>query len=617
MGVLYEHLGRLRAISARMFFIVLFVAGGLAVADAEAIGLRPVLDSFGDAPSQGLVHALRDWYSLFILVGVAVGLLLGTVAMVLFIRRRDERARAALADANAVVAAIFAQSDDVILRVKGGVASVSPSISTLLGYDVEEMRSIALAELVHPDDLTTVNAAYRSLTDARLRAEVSYRLLHKNGAEVSVEAVFGRVIGTGEPEYIITIRDVTQAKRDARALQLATRHAQDAEAATVEANRAKSDFLAAMSHEIRTPLNAILGFADFMMTADDLPLHARRNAALIKSGGDALLKIVGDILDVSQAETRTLRLDPRPFALPLLIDDCVALVEGAAVAKQLALKVDLTGRFPTGVMGDEGRIRQILLNLLANAIKFTTQGSVTVRVGYDGPPTGNRILFQVSDTGMGIADEDIPCLFQRFRQVDGTMRRAHGGTGLGLAVSKMLVELMGGSIGVASVKDTGSTFWFTLSLASAPLVLTAAEPAAALPVRGFDILLVEDVPINQELARAILEAKGHRVDVVSDGADAIMAVENIAYDLVLMDIQMPYVDGFTATRAIRALSEPMCSVPIIALTANVLREHVEAAHAAGMNDFIPKPIVLETLVATVDRVGRSQRNAPVAMRRGA
>ena len=148
-------------------------------------------------------------------------------------------------------------------------------------------------------------------------------------------------------------------------------------------------------------------------------------------------------------------------------------------------------------------------------------------------------------------------------------------------------------------------------------MLTAAEPAAALPVRGFDILLVEDVPINQELARAILEAKGHRVDVVSDGADAIMAVENIAYDLVLMDIQMPYVDGFTATRAIRALSEPMCSVPIIALTANVLREHVEAAHAAGMNDFIPKPIVLETLVATVDRVGRSQRNAPVAMRRGA
>ena len=287
------------------------------------------------------------------------------------------------------------------------------------------------------------------------------------------------------------------------------------------------------------------------------------------------------------------------------------------MAKQLALKVELVDRFPTGLMGDEGRIRQILLNLLANAIKFTAQGGVTVRVGYDGQAPGNRILFQVSDTGIGIADEDVPCLFQRFRQVDGTMRRAHGGTGLGLAVSKMLVELMGGSIGVTSVKDTGSTFWFALSLASAPLLLTAAAPAAAPVPRGLDILLVEDVPINQELARAILEAKGHRVDVVSDGADAIMAVENIAYDLVLMDIQMPHVDGFTATRAIRALPEPVRSVPIIALTANVLREHVEAAHAAGMNDFIPKPIVLETLIATVDRVGRDMRSERGDMRWGA
>ena len=615
MGMLYEPLRGLFAIGVRALAVVIFVAAGFAFAEADAIGLRPVLDSNGDQPSSRSAQARRDCDPRLAAGGLLAGLLLGLGAAFVFVRHRDRLSQAAIDEANALAEAIIAQSGDVVLRVKGGVSSFSPSVRDLVGYDPVEMRTIAMAELIHPDDLADVVAAYASLNDDRTRTALSYRLLHRNGTEVSVEAVFGWLgEAAGEPDYIVTIRNVTQARRDAQALQLATAHARNAEAVAVEANRAKSDFLAAMTHEIRTPLNAILGFADLMMTAQDLPAHARRNAALIKGGGDALLKIVGDILDVSQAETRTLRLDPRPFALPLLIDDCIALVEGAAIAKQLALKVELVDRFPTGLLGDEGRIRQILLNLLANAIKFTAQGDVTVQVGYDRGAAGNRILFQVSDTGIGIADEDVPCLFQRFRQVDGTMRRAHGGTGLGLAVSKMLVELMGGSIGVTSVKDTGSTFWFSLSLASAPLLLSAAVPAPA-PASGcLNILLVEDVPINQELARAILEAKGHRVDVVSDGADAIMAVENIAYDLVLMDIQMPYVDGFTATRAIRALPEPVRSVPIIALTANVLREHVEAAHAAGMNDFIPKPIVLETLIATVDRVGRDVRSHQGEMR---
>ena len=197
------------------------------------------------------------------------------------------------------------------------------------------------------------------------------------------------------------------------------------------------------------------------------------------------------------------------------------------------------------------------------------------------------------------------------------MRRVHGGVGLGLAVAKGLVELMGGAIGVTSIKDAGSTFWFSLSLASVPLVLAAAEPLATSASRGLDILLVEDVAINQELARAILQAKGHKVDVVGDGAAAIMAAENLTYDLILMDIQMPFVDGYTAARAIRALPKPAGGVPIIAMTANVLREHVEAARAAGMDDFIQKPIELETLITTIDRVGSYARNRHGDQRRDA
>ncbi len=603
-------------VGARILAVAALVLTGGTFATADTIGLRPVLDGAADGASAG--DLARVQFGLLPAVGGLVsGMLLGLAVAVLMVRRRERRHRASLRDALAFGETLIAQSFDVVLRINADVPFFSPRIGTLVGYDQEEMRTIAMAELIHPDDLARVIAAYNGLNDKQTRAELSYRILHRSGAEVTVEAIFQRIVdANGAPEYLATIRDVTQARSHAQDLQRATRQAQHAEAAAIEANRAKSDFLAAMSHEIRTPLNAILGFADLMLQADDLPAAARRNTALIKGGGDALLKVVGDILDVSQVETGALRLELRPFALPLLIDECIALVEGAAVASRLALKVELVDRFPTGLMGDEGRIRQILLNLLANAIKFTAQGGVTVRVGYDRTAGTNRILFQVTDTGIGIAAEDIPCLFQRFRQVDGTMRRAHGGTGLGLAVSKMLVELMGGSIGVTSTKDSGSTFWFSLALASAPLVLSAAEPPAAKESPGFHILLVEDVAINQELARAILETRGHRVDVVGDGADAIMAVENIAYDLVLMDIQMPFVDGFTATRAIRALPEPVRSVPIIALTANVLREHVEAAHAAGMNDFIPKPITVESLLTTVERVGREVRSRQADMRVG-
>ena len=547
---------------------------------------------------------------------VLVGTALGGAIVAFLARRRIRRLSRALAHSDRTYEQLAEQAGVVVFRMGRDLSMMSASIHDLVGYTREEMRTIAFVELIHPDDLPCVVAAFHSLSVEHPRARLVYRLLHRDGAVVSVAGTFGRLdVPDGEFETTVTIRDITDSLKEAEAVRIASKAAIDAQAMADDANRAKSDFLASVSHEIRTPLNAILGFADLLLGSSDLPVGARRKVERIKGGGDALLMIVSDILDFSQAESGALQLDPRPFALPLLIDECIALVESPAIAKHLALRVELIDRFPTGLLGDEGRLRQILLNLLNNAIKFTPQGSVTVRIGYDRTSGVDRILFQVTDTGIGIASEDLPCLFQRFRQVDGTVRRTYGGTGLGLAISKMLVDLMDGSIGVSSTKGNGSTFWFSVVLPPASLVIAtgASLPPVKRP-RGLGILLVEDVPINQELARAILEAHGHVVDVVADGADAIMAVEDKAYDLVFMDVQMPYVDGFTATRAIRSLPSSASRVPIVAMTANVLREHVEAAYAAGMNDFIGKPVSIEALLAILDRVGQDALRQPVETR---
>ncbi len=410
-------------------------------------------------------------------------------------------------------------------------------------------------------------------------------------------------------DALLLDREASLRRMEASLLEAETARRR-AEAEADRANRAKGDFLASVSHEIRTPLNAILGFSDLLLAESDLSAASRRKAERIRSGGAALLSVVNDILDVAQADSGALRLEPRPFALPLLVDECLALVEAAAVAGDLALHVELDDRLPAGVLGDDARLRQVLLNLLNNAIKFTPRGSVSLRIGLDAPD--GPVRFTVTDTGIGIDAADLPNLFQRFRQVDGTIRRAHGGAGLGLAIAKALVELMGGAIGVASTKDVGSTFWFAIDLPAAPLTLRGWPRPSGTPLRALDILLVEDVKINQELVRAVVEARGHRVDVVGDGADAIMAAADHAYDLVLMDLQMPYVDGLSATRAIRASPDPRGRVPIVALSANVRADRTAAALAAGMDGCLAKPLDLDALDAVLEGVARGSLGASAA-----
>lgn len=397
----------------------------------------------------------------------------------------------------------------------------------------------------------------------------------------------------------------------------ALRHARDtADAARLEAERAsaaKTDFLAAMSHEIRTPLNAVIGFTDLLATSEGLEPGLRRHAQRAGTAGSALLTVVNDILDFSKVEAGAITLEPRAFDIHGLIDDCLSIVRGPAEEKGLTLRAEIDSGLPGSLLGDEARLRQILLNLLNNAVKFTRTGSVTLRLRHEGnvardgaaiAGTGATLAclrFSVIDTGIGIPRGKQHRLFERFSQVDNSVTRDFGGTGLGLAICKRLVELMGGAIGVESGDGAGSTFWFTLQLAQTASVPSrlVADPRPG-PRRTGHLLLVEDVEINQELARLVLEAAGHRVDVVGDGAAAVRAVETGAFDLVLMDVQMPGMDGMTATRMIRRLKGACRHVPVIAMTANVLPSEIRQFREAGMDDHIGKPFDRLKLYAAIE-----------------
>ena len=286
-----------------------------------------------------------------------------------------------------------------------------------------------------------------------------------------------------------------------------------------------------------------------------------------------------------------------------MAQQCAAIVRGYAGTKALDIDVEIAGVLPVSLMGDEARLRQVLLNLLNNAVKFTQRGHVTLRLAtLDTTERGTTLRFEVADTGIGIPEGKQHRLFERFSQVDTSVSRRFGGSGLGLAICKKLVELMGGTIGVSSRDGWGSTFWFKVTLPLPPAEVTVAPVVSVLPSRRTGrILLVEDIDINQRLAFALLDARGHSVDIVGDGAEAVAAVAERAYDVVLMDVQMPVMDGMTATRLIRGAGGTSAKVPIVAMTANVFPEQIEAFRLAGMDDHVGKPLNRLLLYATVDR----------------
>ena len=379
------------------------------------------------------------------------------------------RAEAALAESEARYRLLAEHASDLIVlgHADGRRSYISPAARSMLGYEPEEAMRIGMRDVIHPDDLARVFATTTGLSRAAPQGSVVFRMRRKDGRYLFAEAAFTRVEHAGEITIVTAIRDVSERERQAAELTRAKEAAEEAQARAELANEAKTDFLASMSHEIRTPLNGILGYADLLIASPGLDEVQRRSVERIQNAGEALLTVVDDVLDFSKIEAGQVALDPTPFSPKALAGDAVSIVSTVADRKGLPVRVELDPGLPAALLGDEARLRQILLNLLNNAVKFTREGSVTVRLVHGGTtPAGEVITVQVEDTGIGIPAEKQQRLFKRFSQVDGSIRREFGGTGLGLAISRQLVELMGGTIGVASTAGRGSVFMFTRDAAA-------------------------------------------------------------------------------------------------------------------------------------------------------
>ncbi|MDP1618384.1 ATP-binding protein [Phenylobacterium sp.] len=489
----------------------------------------------------------------------------------------------------------------VIRDLEGRVLKASRSWQTILGHDPEDMEGLPLLRLVHPDDLPGTQHSVTEVEQRRPGDPVLgfiNRYRHRNGGYRTLE---WRAQRYGDRIYGVA-RDVTERVAAERELL-------EAKAMAEAASRAKTDFLANMSHEVRTPLNGVIGIIDALSRTPLSPEQAEM-VGLVRDSGVILERLVSDFLIVSKIEAGQLELETRPFDLDEALRPYIEVTRHRVDDKGLALKVErdpaVQGRF----VGDATRIGQIISNLLSNAVKFTERGHVILRIGRIEAPDGEHLSFEVEDTGVGFDAEQAARLFDRFSQADATISRRFGGTGLGLSICRSLADLMGGKITATSQPGQGSRFVVTIPLprAEGPTEDQIAHhrPSAQQPrcERPLRVLLAEDHPTNQRVVQLILASQAAELVTVEDGLQAVSAYASGAFDVVLMDMQMPHMDGLAATRAIRTLEAERgaARTPLIMLSANAMVEHQNEAIAAGADIHVAKPITAATLLAGIQAV---------------
>jgi PAS domain S-box-containing protein len=581
---------------------IVLISAGAAAAACTAGGAAVWL--LRDAPDDALAAAI-----VIVALGVLVTLFALAVQMLSSELKRRAKAERAEDESETLYRLLAAHSSDMIVLINLTDRTrryVSPSCRRLFGYEPDELTGQSIDSMIHPDDLPLLRAAEEELKRSG-RAIITARNQRKDGRYIWAETSWEKIVNSrsGQIELVAVARDVTERVEAQQALGAAIEEAKAARIRADAANRAKSQFLANMSHEIRTPINGIMGMSH-LLAETPLSEEQRGYAQTIAASGSSLLAIINDILDLAKLEAGRVALESASFAPSALVESVVAMLSPLAREKGIELSASVEPALRGPYLCDPTRLRQALVNLVANAVKFTEQGNVRVEASSI-EASGDRttLRFAVSDTGIGIATEALPRIFQKFGQADASVTRKYGGTGLGLAITKQLVELMGGSIAVSSREGVGSRFWFDLSLARAA---TAARgepgPIAArwqAADRKLRVLLVEDNAVNQRVAQLILEKAGHDVDTVDSGRKAIEAVKSSVYDVILMDIQMADIDGVEATKRIRALPPPTSEVPIIALTASALAGAREQFLSVGMNDYIAKPFRPADLLAALDR----------------
>ncbi|WP_284534133.1 PAS domain-containing hybrid sensor histidine kinase/response regulator [Nocardioides sp. T2.26MG-1] len=552
--------------------------------------------------------AQRELYVPYVGMGI---LLLITLLRVARLLASERSARAEAARSRRYFRVLADNTVDAILVVDDRleVTFCSRSAETFLGESADGnllSRVQTLAPHLH-DDIQRALAAAQEAPGQVVQAELEL-LPEYLPKPVSTAWVQGRFINLlDDPDVqgiVISLSDSTARKQ----AELELERSRDA---ALAGSRAKSTFLATMSHEIRTPLNGVIGLTELMLTTD-LDDQQSRYAEGVRVAGSALLQVINDVLDFSKIEAGRLELDEDDFDVARLLDETAGLVDAPAQEKGLRLLVCCAPELPRRLRGDHVRLRQVLLNLTANAIKFTASGEVVVSVRLDRPLTSDvaDVRFEVTDTGIGVDPDQREHLFDAFTQADSSTTRRFGGTGLGLAISRQLVTAMGGEIGVESRSGAGSTFWFTVPLPVALVQPRSAGPPSVRPDLGDPpatgaprgrVLVVEDSEVNRLVAVGILEHLGYHATVAHDGLEAVAALGTASFDAVLMDCLMPGMDGYRATAEIRRQGLGGHALPVIAMTASAVAGDRERCLAAGMNDYITKPATTVEVAAVLAR----------------